>query len=276
MKTKATSTARFSPQHLRYLAKRRRGRIAVNCCRAGVLVVVLGLWELLASTGAIDAFITSSPSRIAVKLSELSRDGELFRHAAVTLGETLAGFVIATAVGTLIAIALWWCEPLRKVLEPHLVVLNALPKIALGPIIIIWMGSGTGAIVFMAVLICIIITIIGVLSGFLQTDRGKMMLMDTLGATKLQKLTLLVLPANIPNIVAALKINVGLSWVGSIMGEYLVSRAGLGYLIIYGGQVFDLDLVMTSTIVLCVLAAAMYATVAVFEKAVNKKFGAKS
>ena len=197
-----------------------------------------------------------------------------FKHAAVTLMETLAGFFIATIAGTLIAIALWWCAPLRKVLEPHLIVLNALPKIALGPIIIIWIGSGYGAIIFMAVLICIIITVISVLSGFLQTDAGKLMLLDTMNATKWQKLTLLVLPANAPTIIAALKINVGLSWVGSIMGEYLVSRAGLGYLIIYGGQVFDLDLVMTSTIVLCVLAAAMYAFVAVIERAAAKKFNA--
>ena len=274
----------FSKAHIEFLAKKRREKIAVNCCRVGVLVVVLALWELLAFCGAIDAFITSSPSRIAAKLAQLAADGELFKHAAVTLGETLAGFVIATVVGTLVAIGLWWCEPLRKTLEPHLrktlephlVILNALPKIALGPIIIIWMGSGAGAIVFMAVLICVIITVIGVLSGFMQTDKGKLTLMDTLGATKRQKLTMLVLPANIPTIVSALKINVGLSWVGSIMGEYLVSRAGLGYLIIYGGQVFDLDLVMASTIVLCVLAAAMYGAVALFEKAVAKKFDAES
>lgn len=268
--------ARFSPQHIAYLKKKQRSNIAVNAGRIGVLVVVIALWELLAATGAIDSFITSSPSRIAQTLAELVQDGSLFKHAAVTLMETLAGFFIATIAGTLIAIGLWWCRPLRRVLEPHLIVLNALPKIALGPIIIIWIGSGYGAITFMAILICIIITVISVLSGFLQTDKGKLMLLDTMNATKWQKLTMLVLPANAPTIIAALKINVGLSWVGSIMGEYLVSRAGLGYLIIYGGQVFDLDLVMTSTIVLCVLAAAMYAFVAVFEKAVNKKFNAKT
>lgn len=267
--------AQYSPDHLQYLAKIRRGKIAVNCCRVGVLLAAVAMWELLAATGAIDSFITSSPSRIAATLADLIADGSLFKHAAVTLMETLAGFFIATIAGTLIAIALWWCAPLRKVLEPHLIVLNALPKIALGPIIIIWIGSGYGAIIFMAVLICIIITVISVLSGFLQTDAGKLMLLDTMNASKWQKLTLLVLPANAPTIIAALKINVGLSWVGSIMGEYLVSRAGLGYLIIYGGQVFDLDLVMTSTIVLCVLAAAMYAFVAVIERAAAKKFNAK-
>lgn len=276
MKTSSDKNARFSPRHMQYLAKKRRSNIAINCCRVGVLLIVIALWELLAATGAIDSFITSSPSRIAQTLADLASGGELFRHSAVTLLETLAGFFIATVAGTLIAIALWWCAPLRRVLEPHLIVLNALPKIALGPIIIIWIGSGYGAIVFMAVLICIIITVISVLSGFLQTDKGKLMLMDTLNATKWQKLTMLVLPANTPTIVAALKINVGLSWVGSIMGEYLVSRAGLGYLIIYGGQVFDLDLVMTSTIVLCLLAAAMYAFVALFERAIAKKFNAKN
>lgn len=262
-----------SSEHKKYLKRLKTRRIAVSAMRWGVLIAVIALWEILARVGAIDSFITSCPSRIWSTFTDLCKDGSLFTHAGVTLYETVVSFLLATVLGTLIAIALWWCDTLRDVLEPHLVVLNALPKIALGPIIIIWVGAGTSAIIVMALMISLIITVLSTLNGFLEVDKGKLTLMDTMNASKLQKLIHLVLPSNVPTIISALKINVGLCWVGTIMGEYLVSRAGLGYLIIYGGQVFKLDLVMTSTVVLCVLAALMYACVALLEKLAYKKFG---
>ena len=144
--------------------------------------------------------------------------------------------------------------------------LNALPKIALGPLIIIWAGAGKTAIIVMALLISVIITIISMLAGFMSVDKGKLQLLKSMRATKFQTLYKLVLPANIPTLISVLKINVGLSWVGTIMGEYLVSREGIGYLLVYGSQIFRLDLVMASTIMLCVLATAMYLAVAVAEK----------
>ena len=156
--------------------------------------------------------------------------------------------------------------------EPYLITLNALPKIALGPIIIIWVGAGKASIVTMAVLICIVITIISVLTGFLSVDKEKIMLLKSMKATKMQIFAKLVFPANLPTIISVLKINVGLSWVGTIMGEYLVSREGIGYLIVYGSQVFQLDLVMASTVILCLLAALMYGGVALLEKFIAKKF----
>lgn len=266
-------TDNCSLEHKKYLAATKRRKTAIMAMRFGVLVLALALWELLARVGAIDSFITSCPSRIWDTFLSLCEDGSLFRHAGVTLYETVVSFLLATALGTLIAIILWWCDALRDVLEPHLVVLNALPKIALGPIIIIWVGAGTGAIIVMALMISLIITVLSTLNGFMEVDKGKLTLLDTMNASKFQKLVYLVLPSNVPTIISALKINVGLCWVGTIMGEYLVSRAGLGYLIIYGGQVFQLDLVMTSTVVLCILAALMYACVAVLEKLAYKKFG---
>ena len=156
-------------------------------------------------------------------------------------------------------------------LEPYIVTLNSLPKIALGPIIIVWMGAGMNAIVTMTVLICVVVTIIGVLGGFSSCSEGKLLLMRSMGANRRQIFFKLVLPQSLPNLISVLKINVGLAWVGTIMGEYLVSSAGLGYLIIYGGQVFKLDLVMTSTVILCVLAAVMYLGVALLERHVSSK-----
>ena len=237
-----------------------------------MVAAFFGLWEALTALGALDSFITSSPSRMAVKLADLFQTGDLLYHMGVTLAETVISFLLATAMGVSAAIALWWCESARKILEPHLVILNSLPKIALGPVIIIWVGAGTSAIIVMALLISLIITIINSLQAFLSVEEGKLRLFATMKASKTQTLFKLILPSAIPDLMAVLKVNVGLSWVGTIMGEYLVSKAGLGYLIIYGGTIFDLDIVMTATVVLCVLAALMYYAVVLTEKAIGKKF----
>ena len=264
--------ANTSHEHEIYLRAQKKKKTTVTLLRWGLLGVLLGLWELLAALGVIDTFIMSCPSRIGATLVDLTKSGELFVHIAYTLYETVAGFLIATLLGTLIASALWWFETARKVLEPYVIVLNGLPKIALGPILIVWAGAGTGAIIAMTVLICIIITVIDMLAGFTAVDREKSLLMRTLHANRFQTFIKLVLPANVGTLVSVLKVNVGLSWVGSIMGEYLVSRAGLGYLIVYGGQVFKLDLVMASTVVLCALAGLMYCVVALIEKRVKRHY----
>jgi NitT/TauT family transport system permease protein len=200
----------------------------------------------------------------------LYRNGSLFHHVGTTLWETLAGFAIAVILGYSIALLLWWSELFRRVSEPYFVVLNALPKIALGPLIIIWCGTGSKAIVFMTILIGLIVAILNMLNGFMATDENKLLLLKSMGASKLQILTKLVIPSSLPNFISMLKINVGMAWIGSIMGEYIVSKAGIGYLIVYGGQVFKLDLVMSAVFILCILAAAMYALVALLEKAVIK------
>lgn len=259
-----------SDLHRQFIRKHRNNKIKILACQIGVLILFLFLWELFARIGIIDDFIMSSPSRI-IKMFGALGEQHIFKHIGITVLECILGFTLSTVIGSLIAIALWWSVTLRKILEPYLVVLNSLPKIALGPIIIIWVGAGMKAIVTMAVLICIIVTIISVLNGFLSADEGKILLLQSMGANKFQILIKLILPYSIPNFISVLKINVGLAWVGTIMGEYLVSAAGLGYLIIYGGQVFKLDLVMASTVILCILATLMYLAVALVEKRINKK-----
>ena len=243
----------------------------VQALRLGILLLLLGVWELVAQLRLVDPFIISSPSRIFATIGDLAADGSLFVHIGTTLWETLAGFAIAVALGTLVALALWWSERARRVLEPYIVVLNSLPKIALGPVIIVWFGTGSTAILFMTVLVGIIVAIMNMLGGFTATDPGKILLLRSMGASKLQILTKLVLPSSLPAFIGMLKICVGMAWIGSIMGEYISSNAGLGYLIVYGGQVFRLDLVMAATAILCVLAAGMYALVALAEKLLLKK-----
>ncbi len=262
----------FSKEHKTFLKKQKRHVWFVNVMRVGVLAVLVLVWELLAKTEIIDSFITSCPTKIVATLCELGKDGTLLYHAGVSLVETLAGFVLGTVLGYAIAVVLWWEQSVREIFEPYLVVLNSLPKIALGPLIIIWAGTGKASIITMAVLISVIVTALNMLNGFAETDKGKLLLMQSLGANRLQTFVKLVAPANVPTLMSTLKINVGMAWIGSIMGEYLVSKEGLGYLIVYGSQVFRLDLVMTCTIVLCVLAGGMYALVALLEKTVNKKY----
>ncbi len=256
----------YSPGHLKYIKKVKKDTLIVWIMRFAILIFIIGFWELSARIGLVDSFITSSPSKIILTIKNLWIENNLLYHISVTLYETMLGFLIAVIVGYLIALILWWSEKLRRILEPYIVVLNSLPKIALGPIIIVWCGSGSKAIIFMAVLIGVSVSIITMLNGFLETDENKVLLLKSMGANKFQILTKLVIPGTFPTLISMLKISVGLSWVGSIMGEYLVSRAGLGYLIVYGGQVFKLDLVMASTVVLSLLATFMYALVAWLEK----------
>ncbi len=268
MKKNNQNTA--SLKYLKYLKKQKMNKITTKLYQLLLLVLFLSLWEILVATGVLDAFFFSSPSRICTTLIDLFASGNLLYHMWVTLSETIIGFVVATALGSLIAIALWWSEKLRDVLDPYIVVLNSLPKIALGPLIIIWVGAGTSAIVTMCILICIVITILSMLSAFLNCDKDKILLMKSFGASKFQILTKLILPNALPDFISVLKINVGMAWVGTIMGEYLVSKAGLGYLIVYGSQIFKLDIVLTSTVVLCILACGMYFFVGLLEKKYKK------
>jgi NitT/TauT family transport system permease protein len=260
----------ISREHLRYLRRVKAKGVGVNVTRLAILFLFLSLWELSAQNAWVNPFITSSPSRIVKTIGELYNNGTLFYHVGTTLWETLAGFFIAVVLGYSIALLLWWSDAARRITEPYFVVLNALPKIALGPLIIIWFGTGSSSIVVMTLLIGLIVAILNMLGGFMATDENKILLLRSMGASKLQILTKLVIPSSLPNFISMLKINVGMAWIGSIMGEYIVSKAGIGYLIVYGGQVFKLDLVMSAVFILCLLAAIMYALVALLEKLIIK------
>ena len=260
----------ISQEHKVYLRRVRREKLWIWSIQLLILVVALVLWEICANAKIVDPFITSQPSRVMKTIIRLYEEGVLFQHIGVTCLEAVVGFVLGTLLGTMIAISLWWSEFLCKILEPYLVVLNSLPKIALGPVFIVWIGAGPAAIIVMTLAISLIVTVLEVLNGFLAIDGEKIKLIQTFGGTKIQVLTKVLLPASFPTIINALKINVGLSWVGVIVGEFLVSKAGLGYLIVYGGQVFKLDLVMTSVIILGFAATLMYLGVVYLEKLLVK------
>ena len=268
MKTK--QQVKFSQAHKKYVKSLKKKKTIVIFLQILLLFLFLGLWELFAYTGVIDPFFFSSPSKIAVTLVDLFQGSEIWTHMGISLLETILGFLIATLLGGLIAVLLWWSERARKVAQPYLIVLNSLPKIALGPIIIFWVGSGFSATIVMCVLICIVITTISLLNAFISCDQDKILLMQSMHASKFQILRKLILPSAIPDFISVLKINVGMSWVGTVMGEYLSSTAGLGYLINLGKSMLNLDLVMTSIFLLCILAGGMYALVNLFEKRYTK------
>jgi len=256
----------ISKEHEAYLRKVKTRKTAIRITQIAILVLFFILWEIAGNMKWIDSFITSQPSRIWNTLKNLYQEGSLWRHISITVIETVIGFILGTLLGITLAVGLWWSDFIAKVADPYLVVLNSLPKVALGPVIIVWMGAGPSAIISMALFVSLIVTVIGVLNGFLSVDPDKIKLLKTFGASKYQILRKVVLPASIPTMISALKINVGMSWVGVIVGEFLVSKAGLGYLIVYGGQVFKLDLVMTSVFILSIAAALMYQGVAWLEK----------
>lgn len=258
-----------------YLLERKKRRIAINICRVAIILLFFVLWEVLANVGIIDSFIMSQPSRIARTLLNL-KSNSLHVHIGVTCFETIVGFLLGVIIGNVLALILWWSDFLSKVFEPYLVILNALPKIALGPVIIIWVGAGTQAIIVMALAISLIVTVMEMLNGFLSTDSELIKMSMTFGASRWQTFTKIVFPSNLGTLFNSLKVNIGLSLVGVIAGEFLVSKAGLGYLIVYGGQVFQMDLVMTSVLILAVLAALLYYGVTLIERVVMDAVSHKS
>lgn len=258
-------TENISEDRRKYLKKVKLRKIEVLATQIFILVAFIVIWEVLAQKGKIDSFITSQPSRIVKTIMNLSSNNLLY-HLRITCVETLVGFSLGTILGTAIAIILWWSPFISKVSEPFLVVLNSLPKIALGPVIIIWVGAGMPAIIVMALAISLVVTVLDILNGFLHTDEEKIKMAKTFNANKVQVLTKIIIPSNIPTFFNTLKVNIGLSLVGVISGEFLVSKGGLGYLIVYGGQVFQLDLVMTGVIILAIVAALMYQSIVLLEK----------
>ena len=234
-------------------------RRLILACQALVLLGFVLVWEIAPRAHWVNPMLTSYPSAIWPAFVEMvgAEDNNILFHTWITLVETVVGFAISMALGVAVAMALWWWEFLYRVVDPFMVVANALPKIALVPIFYIWLGD-EASIYAMAVAIALFITILMVYSGFRETDPNKIKLIRTFGASKAQILRKVVLPGNVPVMIAALKINVGLALVGVIVGEFQAAKAGLGHLIIYGSQIFAMNLVMTAITILAVISTVMY------------------
>lgn len=248
----------MSNEHKKYLRKLKLNKLLISITQISIFIFFIIIWQFLASHNYINSFITSSPSKILSTISKLYIENNLFIHIWITTKETIISFMIATFLSIIISIILYESDFLSKVIDPYLTILNSLPKVALGPIIIIWIGANQNGIITMAILISIIVSIQTIYNGFINTDKLKIKLLKTFNATKKDILFNVVIPSNKSTIINTLKINISMCLIGVIMGEFLTSKAGIGYLILYGSQVFNLDLVMTGIFLLTIISIVMY------------------
>lgn len=252
-----------------FIEKEKLHRRNVRVWRTMLLVLLLSLWELCARLGMINDFIFSSPSRVTICFLNMVVDKSIFIHIGVTVMETLISFALVTVSGLLIAVLLWSSRSVSEVLEPYLVMLNSLPKSALAPILIVWLGNNIKTIIVASISVAVFGCIMTLHTGFSQVDPDMIKLIYSLGGKKKDVLFKVLLPGSVPLIISNTKVNIGLCLVGVIIGEFLAANKGLGYLIIYGSQVFKMDLVVMSIVILCIVSAFLYQGIALLEKKIK-------
>ena len=261
-----------SEKYLNYLQRDRARRRHIRIAQALLLLIFLCAWEILPRMHILNPLLTSYPSALWPTFIELWNNGQLGKHIMTTLSATLVGFGLSMAIGIVVAAALWWSDFLYKVLDPFLVVANAMPKIAFVPIFYLWLGSDY-AVYGMAVAIAVFVTIMVIYAGFRGIDLNKVKLAHTFGASRWQVLTKVVLPGSVPTLIAAVKMNIGLALVGVIVGEFQSADSGLGFLIMNGSQVFKLNIVMTAIAILALISSVMYLIVYRIEAAIARRYG---
>lgn len=265
-------TQHLSAGQQNYLLRIRKHQRIVRISRVLILLSFLFIWEFSANTGIIDSFIFSSPSKIALCFWTMVLDRSIFLHLGVTLYETIISFILVVGISILVAVLLWSSNKLSEILDPYLVVLNSLPKSALAPLLIVWLGANQTTIIVAGISVAIFGSILNLYTCFTTVDPGKIKIIYTLQGTKLQVLTKVVLPSSIPAIISNMKVNIGLCLVGVIIGEFLAARNGLGYLIIYSSQVFKMDWLLMSIVLLCIMAMGLYALINLLEKWTKKHY----
>lgn len=259
----------MSESHKQYLNLLHKQKRMIKFFRFLIFAIFLILWEVAANTELIDAFFFSSPSRIVNCIISMGKTGELFTHIGYTLAETILSFFFVMLLTIVFASILWFSKSLAAIFEPTLVILNSLPKSALAPLFIVWLGTGMKTIIVAGISVAIFGSVISLYTQFHQTDPEKEKLILTLGGNKWDIYSRIVFPYSLPTLINSMKVNIGLSLVGVVIGEFLAARQGLGYLIIYGTQVFKLDMVISSIIILCVIAYGLYFGIQKLEKKTN-------
>lgn len=248
-----------------FLKEHKRRRCLIRIWQILILIIFLFIWELAVYTHRIDGFIFSSPSRICRTFYRMCSDGSLFLHLGTTLGEVLISFSLIVIIGYAAAVLLWFFPKLSGILEPYFVVLNSLPKSALAPLLIVWLGANVRTIIVAGISVAVFGTILSLYHAFTEADPEDALLIYTLHGSKRHILTKVLVPSTLPTLISVMKVNIGLSLVGVIIGEFLAARQGLGYLIIYGSQVFKLDWVILSIVILCITAVCLYSLIGLFE-----------
>lgn len=260
------SANNLSKEQQFYIKKTRQHKHLVLFFQIFIFAFFIILWEISSHNGIINTFIFSSPSRMLLACQELFLTGDLLKHIGITLAETFGSFFLVASISLLIAILLWWNTTLSEIFEPYFVILNSLPKSAMAPIFIVWLGNNMKTIIITAISVAIFGSILNLFTSFQTTDPDKLKLIYTLHGNRLDCLTKVILPINFPAILSILKVDIGLCLIGVVIGEFLAARKGLGYLIIYGSQVFKMDWVMLSIVLLCLIAALLYGILNRLEK----------
>lgn len=248
----------MSKEQKDFLKKRKKRKNLILTTQIIVFILFIFLWQFLSDKNIVNSFITSSPKKIILTIINLIKNNNLFIHIITTLNETIIAFIITTFLSLIISIILYFCRFIKDVIEPYLIILSSLPKVALSPLIIILLGANTKSIIVMAISISLIVSIQSILEGFINTDKNKLKLLKTFNANKKDILFYLLLKENKENIFNTLKINISMCLIGVIMGEFLTSKQGIGYLILYGSQIFNLDLVMTGIFILTIFSLLLY------------------
>lgn len=261
----------FSNEHYDYLKRIKKEKRIIFFFRILIVILFMFVWEVLAQNSIINTFLFSSPSKVIETICSLYSNGDLLRHVGVSLYEVFISFFMASGIGIIVATILWSNERLSKIIDPYITILNSLPKVALGPLIIIWVGASMNSIIFMALMISVFVTIINIYNGFINVNENYIIMLKSFGASKWQIFRKVVFPSNIENIISALKVNISMSLIGVIMGELLVSKSGLGYLIMYGSQVFNIDLVITGVVILGIISYLMYLVIDKIEFYVKRR-----
>lgn len=261
----------YSKEHIDYLKKIKRNKRLVLLTQIIIIIIFFSIWELLANFKIINTFLYSSPSKIINTVINLFINNSLLTHIGITIYEVIISFIISSILAFIMGTILWWNKFIARVFEPYLTIINSLPKVALGPLIIIWAGASIKSIIIMSLTISLFITIINIYQSFISTNENYITLLKSFKATKKDILFKVIIPSNKENIISTLKINMSMNFIGVIMGELLVSKSGLGYLIMYGSQVFNITLVITSIIILGILSFIFYYLINYIEKKLSKR-----
>lgn len=261
-----------SATQIQYLKNCQKHKLFVQTSRILLLILFLLLWETASATGIIDSFIFSSPTQIALCFWSMLLDKSIFLHIGITLYETLLSFILVTVISLLFATILWFSKKLSEISEPFLVVLNSLPKSALAPLLIVWFGATPTTIIVAGMSVAIFGSILNLYTSFTNVDDEMLKLIYTLGGNKFHAMAKAVIPSCVPAIISNMKVNIGLCLVGVVIGEFLAARNGLGYLIIYSSQVFKLDWLLMSIVLLCIMAMGLYSLINLIEKYYRKHF----
>lgn len=261
----------MSNQQALYLHRQHIHRYFILCSRIFLFVAFLCIWEHTTSIGIIDSFIFSSPSKILTCFLSMVADHSIFVHTGITLYETILSFILVILMSLFVSISLWFSTTLAEIIDPYMVVLNSLPKSALAPLLIVWIGANQTTIIVCGMSVAVFGSILSLYTSFRATDPEKIKLIYTLNGNKLQALTKVVIPTSIPSLISIMKVNVGLCLVGVVIGEFLAARNGLGYLIIYSSQVFKMDWLLMSIVILCIMAMLLYACINFIEKKYNHR-----